>query len=177
MATRYRALVSTSKKDMALVEELRNNFTKALPEEPTDAFEAFSRFFLITSDANQPWNRNVSKAFWNECKVRGGIFYCGDNGRMERAVVWDYIQFDVAIDGNMISDLGDSIEYSELDVHGADADRLIVEVCRKIMDQIRQARRFSTIPALIVRHFLLQFCRVVFYAGIVRLHLIIPSLS
>lgn len=136
MATRYRALVSTSKKDMALVEELRNNFTKALPEEPTDAFEAFSRFFLITSDANQPWNRNVSKAFWNECKVRGGIFYCGDNGRMERAVVWDYIQFDVAIDGNMISDLGDSIEYSELDVHGADADRLIVEVCRKIMDEI-----------------------------------------
>ena len=53
-------------------------------------------------------------------------------------MVWDYMQFDVAIDGNTISDLGDSIEYSELDVHGADADPLIVEVCRKIMDQIHR---------------------------------------
>ena len=43
---------------------------------------------------------------------------------------------EVAIDGNTISDLADRIKYSELNVRGADADRLVVGVCRKIMDEI-----------------------------------------
>ena len=45
---------------------------------------------------------------------------------------------EAVIDGHAISDLSDRIEYSELDVRNTDSDRVVVGICRKIMDEINK---------------------------------------
>lgn len=103
---KYRRLHPANPEDVRLAKELENHTMEGFPGEPEESIYAFFLYFLPAENQEERENRSVAKAIATARKKPSQSHRAGDPAHweewanewrwMERAMVWDFMEYDLA---------------------------------------------------------------------------------